>query len=397
MAVKWEKTRSTGVRYYKHDTRKHGVKFDVYYAIRYQVDGGTKEEGLGWASDGWSESKARDVRAELVANNRSGEGPRTLKDKRRQQSLVSDAAPTFGRVAEEFLVAKAKPSGLRPKTLYEYGRDLPHVLDWAPTKETGPLKEWKFGDVKRRHLAKRLNELADRSQSHAKNIRAAVSSLYSWAKEEPHCYAEINLVTEIKAPKAPEPRERCLNNAEIGKLWCKLQTAEGEPEMIRCVKFALITGVRISDARRMTAAEVEGDWWVIPRERFKGKRSNLVYLTDTAKALIGDGGPVVFPSIKKGKGKPFDVSSFAHWLADREYFGLKRFTCHDFRRTITTGLQRKKVTLADASVTIGHKPQGVTSRHYSLYEYEDEIQAALIKWEAHVLECAGEALKELRQ
>ncbi len=47
MAVKWEKTRSTGVRCYKHDTRKHGVKFDVYYAIRYQVDGKTKEEGLG--------------------------------------------------------------------------------------------------------------------------------------------------------------------------------------------------------------------------------------------------------------------------------------------------------------------------------------------------------------
>ncbi len=343
----------------------------------------------GWASDGWSESKARDTRAELVANNKAGEGPRTLKDKRRQQSLLSDAAPTFEKVAKEFLAAKA--SELRTKTLEEYERDLPHLMDWEPSKGTGILRGWKFCDVKRRHLAMRINELAERSQSHAKNIRAAVSSLYTWAKEEPHCYAEINLVTEIKAPKAPEPRERFLNDAEVGKLWCKLQTAEGEPEMIRCVKFALITGVRISDARRMTTAEIDGDWWEIPRARFKGKRSNRVYLTGTAKSLIGDSGPVVFPSIKKGNGKPYDVSSFSHWLAAREYFGLKRFTCHDFRRTITTGLQRQKVSLADASVTIGHRPSGVTSRHYSKYDYEDEIQAALIKWETHVLRCAEDA------
>ena len=39
----------------KHPTRKHGVKFDEYYSIHYQRDGKRREEGLGWATEGWQQ------------------------------------------------------------------------------------------------------------------------------------------------------------------------------------------------------------------------------------------------------------------------------------------------------------------------------------------------------
>lgn len=38
--------------------KKNGaVKKDRYFTIRYRVNGVLKEEGLGWASEGWTEEK----------------------------------------------------------------------------------------------------------------------------------------------------------------------------------------------------------------------------------------------------------------------------------------------------------------------------------------------------
>ena len=58
MPVQWQSTGFPGVRFYKHPNRKHGVKYDRYFAIRYQHDGKRREEGLGWSSEGWTAEKA---------------------------------------------------------------------------------------------------------------------------------------------------------------------------------------------------------------------------------------------------------------------------------------------------------------------------------------------------
>jgi hypothetical protein len=39
-----------GVRCKEHPTRKNGIKPDLYFSIRYQVDGKSVESGLGWAT-----------------------------------------------------------------------------------------------------------------------------------------------------------------------------------------------------------------------------------------------------------------------------------------------------------------------------------------------------------
>ena len=74
MPVEWKKTKHQGVRYYEHKTRKHGVNLDRYFAIRYQVDGKRKEEGLGWTSDKWTAEKAALELAALKKARTLGEG-----------------------------------------------------------------------------------------------------------------------------------------------------------------------------------------------------------------------------------------------------------------------------------------------------------------------------------
>ena len=82
MAIKWNSTKYPGVRYREHKTRKHGIKPDQYFAIRYQKDGQRKEEGVGWASEGWTPSKVALKLAELKAAATTGEGETRLSEAR---------------------------------------------------------------------------------------------------------------------------------------------------------------------------------------------------------------------------------------------------------------------------------------------------------------------------
>lgn len=67
----WIATKIKGLRYKEHEERKHGRQKDRYYAIRYTTDKKPKEEGLGWASEGWTEAKASALLLELKENNKN--------------------------------------------------------------------------------------------------------------------------------------------------------------------------------------------------------------------------------------------------------------------------------------------------------------------------------------
>mgnify|MGYP000971734166 FL=1 len=97
MAGQWIKTKSVGVRYRQHPTRKHGVNFDRYFTIRYKVNGLEKSEGLGWASEGWTEKKAAAILAELKANQTMGLGPATLTEKREIKRQEDEAKAELER------------------------------------------------------------------------------------------------------------------------------------------------------------------------------------------------------------------------------------------------------------------------------------------------------------
>ena len=74
----------------------------------------------------------------------------------------------------------------------------------------------------------------------------------------------------------------------------------------------------------MHAQVIDGNWWTIPSGRFKGKRAHRVYLTNTAKELIGQQNEgLIFPSERTGKA--FETSSFGFWLKTNNHFGMPKF------------------------------------------------------------------------
>lgn len=393
MAVKWYASNFPGIRYYKHNTRKHGVKFDQYFSVRFQFNGKTIEEGLGWASEGMTAEKAYQIRCELKEAAKTGKGSPTLKQRRRAKALIDETSSTFNEASREFI--KYCERSLRAKTIRSYKDGLEKVAERSPAKGTGKLKDWKLDQVQRRHLAKIIDDIAEKSPTVAIQVRSSLSALYTWAIQPPREYVQTNIVRDIPRPPKPAPRDRYLTGQEAGKLWLALQTAKGDPSMIRALKFSLLVGCRISEASGMTLKEVDGDWWTIPAKRFKGKRPHRVFLTETAKSLIYGYNHLIFPSQRGSRKKdkterPFDTSSFSSWLRRNNYFGLEKFTAHDFRRTIASGLAMLKFSQDIVAATIGHKLQGVTAEHYIRHKYDDEKRTALICWETYLLKCAGQ-------
>ncbi|MFZ1986097.1 MAG: hypothetical protein WAU91_16920 [Desulfatitalea sp.] len=111
MAVKWHSTKFSGVRYYEHETRRHGVKRDQYFAIRYQRDGKRVEEGLGWASAKWTAEKAALTLADLKNAAKTGDGHHRLAEKREARKVRE---------------AKETAEGLTFTAVFE-NKYLPHI------------------------------------------------------------------------------------------------------------------------------------------------------------------------------------------------------------------------------------------------------------------------------
>jgi len=137
----YKSTNFPGVRYREHPTRKHGVRFDRYFTIRYQVNGKRHEEGLGWASQGWSAARALEVLSELKKAQRVGEGPQTLRERRKRKSAQIQAE----KVHQE----------AERRELFTFGELAGQYLEWAKTNK----RSWLADEQRYRvHLAGPLRD-----------------------------------------------------------------------------------------------------------------------------------------------------------------------------------------------------------------------------------------------
>ena len=384
MATKWEKTQYAGVRLRRHENRKHGVKFDQYFSIRYQIDGKPIEEGLGWASEGMTAKKASDIRAELKASAKKGEAV-SLRERRKEKAKKDDLEKSLDDVIKLFI--KAQKKTLRNKTVLYYQAGLDKAAAFVPVPGAGKLKEWKLSEIDRRYLASLVEETADDSISVAAQIRASLSALFTWAVQSPREYIPTNIIRDIKPPKKSASRNRHLTDIEAGELWRALdQNDDDDKTFSRLLRFVLLTGCRLSEALGLSTAEIDGEWWEIPASRSKGKRPHRVFLTPATLAQIKGYGLHPFKSNRQNG--VFDASSISRYLKRVKYFGLAKFTSHDLRRTTGTGLAKLGYNLETISAVLGHKLQGVTAEHYIKHSYDNEKKEALTVWADHLLTCA---------
>lgn len=149
------------------------------------------------------------------------------------------------------------------------------------------------------------------------------------------------------------------------------------------------TGARRREVTQLLRPEVDAEKsiWTLPPERRKTGRSDpepfVISLHPQALAIIGrqpilEGSPYVFWGRRDER--PFD---FHHALIQRlrAKVGSLDWRIHDLRRYMRSGLAKLGVSQVVAELCLGHQTaKGGLVGVYDQYRYQDEMQAAWLKW-----------------
>ncbi|WP_243439371.1 tyrosine-type recombinase/integrase [Fundidesulfovibrio soli] len=222
MGYTWHQSKHEGVRYREHPTRKHGIKPDQYFAIRYRVDGKRHEEGLGWASQGWTAQKATLELSKLKEAHRTGEGAATLAEKRAQAE--ADRKARFEAEARkirealtfyEFFTTHYAPHASQDKKASSFVREDSLFRHWI-SKAIGsrPLRMIGAVDLERLKQTMAKAKLKPRTIEYA---LAVVRQVYNHARRTGF-YEGDSPTKLVKKPKVNNARLRYLEHAEANAL-----------------------------------------------------------------------------------------------------------------------------------------------------------------------------------
>ena len=144
----WVKV-APGIRARVHPTRKHGVRPDKYFVLRYRAGGQHRQEALGWASEGWTLAKAQAelTRLKEVPAHRPGRyqpgRKRQQADVQRQADLVTLQAETYRKMSfADYWANHYCPMPSAPRSAPLGSRKNEHFTKWlAPTFGRLPVVE----------------------------------------------------------------------------------------------------------------------------------------------------------------------------------------------------------------------------------------------------------------
>lgn len=282
----------------------------------------------------------------------------------------------------------------------------------------------KIDGVSKRDVSELLNRIIDRgSPIAANNTFERVRQLFNFSIEQG--IIEHSPCDRMKAPAPKSIRARHLSDTEIATVWSTLDAAGMSAEVCRALKLVLLTGQRPGEVIGMHRREIVGGWWTIPAERAKNGNTHRVFLTETAKALIGGATGYIFESPREKAGgdsnlprpKPIDENALARAVrnncptdctldphccpnesckadgrecSQKNRLGVVFFRPHDLRRTAATHISSIGFSDEAIDALLNHVKRGVV-RHYNLNKYDDEKKAALLAWEEKLLSLIGKA------
>jgi integrase len=307
---------------------------------------------------------------------------------------------TFAEAVEQFLALHSK--GTR------YWHDKRARLTSADVKA---LANKPLSTVSRKHAADAIDRAMARSEAAARLLFADLRPLFKWAHEREHI--DTNPMAGLRTPKAPEARERTLEEHEIKAFW---QAANGASWPFPSIyKLLLLTGARREEVAGMKWSELDPDAavWTLPGARTKNSREHRVPLAPEAmanldrrsigavKAKLGyKDGDLVFSTTGHSSPSAFSRAKKALDARMREVLGpkFKEWRVHDLRRTCATGMENLGVDTRVIETALNHV-SGTKAGIVGVYQranHKEAVKAAYKAWGAHVEALvSGEAISAI--
>ena len=399
----WKKTAHQGVRYRVHPTRKHGVQHDRYFAIRYYVNGKRIEEGLGWASEGWTAQKAADERGELRKAAREGSGPRTRAERRQEaeerrkeaQRAKRDAAAkdiSFRDFAEEQYFPIAEP-GWKPETARKHRE---HCTTWLYPHFGGKaLRRIALADINK---VKAAMMKAGRSARTLQATFRTFSMIWAAARD-----AEV--VTEkpptkkasFKLEKIDNERQRYLDADEAEHLLACIRFKNEQAADMALV--SLESGLRFGEVAALTWDHIDLEKRVLRVMNTKSKRDRNVPMTVRLHSLLAgmeQDGRHVFPTQRGGRHAQVPAQlkrAITDSLINQGVTDSKmRVSFHTLRHTYASRLVQQGVDLYRVQRLLGHSTPTLTARYAKLADEDLHEAVATMERKERMKGMAGKVV-----
>ena len=269
---------------------------------------------------------------------------------------------------------------LRPATMKLYRRHL--STHYAFGRKS-------VGDITPREIVRNLNALNHRPSEKEHAARMG-RTFFKWCVGQ-HIIDRSPMENLARPPVGPA-RERILFDEELAAVYKAARTAK--TGFHRLVSLLIHTGGRRGEITALRWAHIGPDAITIPGEITKNRRTHVIPLGPTTKALLAsfprvEGNPYVFPSSRehvRGRASTVMTGYSAAKHDFDEECGVTGWVIHDLRRTLATGLQKLGVRLEVIEALLNHVSgtrSGIVGV-YQRYDYLPEMRAAVEKWEAHL-------------
>lgn len=259
-------------------------------------------------------------------------------------------------------------------------------------------KDRQLTDLRRRDLVSLLDPITSAGHiQKAHKVRELALRIVNWGVDRGDL--EANLLASPSRGRRRggslqrQSRDRVLTNDELRDVWLACDEMTGPfPDM---VKVLILTGQRRDEVSGMQRGELdlEAGVWTIPSDRYKTGIVHVVPLVPAACQIIKRQPRIsdsfVFTTVPDAG---FTGYSWAKAVLDKKINArrleaglpeIPRWTLHDLRRTLRTGLSELRVGGDVAERVIGHVIGGVKGV-YDRHAYMDEKRDALERWAAKV-------------
>lgn len=232
----------------------------------------------------------------------------------------------------------------------------------------------------------------------ARKLRAAIRATFAWAQA--HGYVATNPAGEaidgaLPALAKVTAHHRAVDYHDVGDTLERIAAAPATPAVRACLRFAVLTAVRSSEARLATWNEIDLDAreWRIPADRMKTGVEHRVPLSDAAVATLeavrGLNSPAgyLFPAQSKpSRPVSYNLSRVLDGL------GLDA-TVHGFRSAFRTwAAEQTSYPHAVCEMALAHRVGGDVVLSYSRGDLFDKRRALMDAWASYVTAEAGKVV-----
>lgn len=283
MATQWHKTSYRGVRFRKHPTRKHGVQQDRYYVVTYKLDGTTKSEAVGWASEGVKPSEVFEDLCKIKNNRKRGQGPVTFAEKRdkekKNRQRKSNQKITLDQYWPGYLESRKQD-----KNFSSWDKEESHYIHWlSPLLGSVPLK-----DLNMESWDKLISALSKKSERTKEYITGTLRRILKHAKTreiinfDPPSPKAIG----VTGPGSKNRRERVINPNEAKSIINEL--AKIDENAWRITRFVFLTGCRASETFHLRWRDIDYVRGTLTFAETKNQDSRELALSKPLQKLLAE-------------------------------------------------------------------------------------------------------------